>query len=125
MHSGGTYEVATKVNSLPLNMLFDTGAADITISRTEVDFMLKNGFLTERDFVGKAIYNMANGVSEESKTIMLRRLEIGGLVLTNVFASIVENREAEMLIGQSAMQNFATITIDNKKQEIIIIGNAK
>lgn len=125
LHNGGTYEVATKVNGLPLNMLFDTGATDITISRTEVDFMLKNGFLTERDFVGKAIYNMANGVSEESKTIMLRRLEIGGLVLTNVFASIVENREAEMLIGQSAMQNFATITIDNKKQEIIIIGNAK
>ncbi len=121
MHSGGTYEVATKVNGLPLNMLFDTGAADITISRTEVDFMLKNGFLGERDFVGKAIYNMANGASEESKTIMLRRLEIGGLVLTNVFASIVENREAEMLIGQSALQNFATITIDNKKQEIIII----
>ncbi len=125
LHNGGTYEVATKVNGLPLNMLFDTGAADITISRTEVEFMLKNGFLSERDFVGKAIYNMANGASEESKTIMLRRLEIGGLVLTNVFASIAENRETDMLIGQSALQNFATITIDNQNQQIVITGKGK
>jgi clan AA aspartic protease (TIGR02281 family) len=123
--NGGTYEVATKVNGLPLNMLFDTGASDITISRTEVDFMLKNGFLSERDFIGKMIYSMANGANEESKTIMLRRLEIGGLVLTNVFASIVENREAEMLIGQSAMQNLATIMIDNQNKQIVITGKGK
>lgn len=125
IHNGGTYEVASKINGLPLNMLFDTGATDITISQTEVDFMLKNGFLTERDFVGKAIYNLANGASEESKTIMLKRVEIGGLVLTNVFASISENREAGMLIGQSAMQNFATIMIDNEKQQIVITGKGK
>jgi clan AA aspartic protease (TIGR02281 family) len=125
LHNGGTYEIASKINGLPLNMLFDTGAADISISQTEVDFMLKNGFLSERDYVGKALYNLANGVSEESKTVILRRVEIGGIVLKNVFASIAENREAGMLIGQSALQNFATILIDNKKQQIIITGNAK
>jgi clan AA aspartic protease (TIGR02281 family) len=124
LQNDGTYEIASKVNGLPLNMMFDTGAADITISQTEVDFMLKNGFLSERDYVGKAFYTLANGASEELRTIILRRVEIGGVVLKNVLAGIVDNREAGMLIGQSAMQNFGTITIDNKKQEIIMSGNA-
>jgi predicted aspartyl protease len=106
-------------------MLFDTGASDISISRTEVDFMLKNGYLSEKDYVGTQVYNLANGTSEESKTILLKRVEFGGLVLKNVMASIVENREAGMLFGQSAMGRYATITIDNKKKQLIITGNAK
>ncbi len=117
---GGTFEVASKINGLPLNMLFDTGASDISISRTEVDFMLKNGYLSERDYVGSQVYNLANGASEESKTILLKKVEIGGLVLKNVMASIVENREAGMLFVQSAMGRYATITIDNKKKQLII-----
>jgi clan AA aspartic protease (TIGR02281 family) len=125
LQNGGTYEIASKINGLPLNMTFDTGAADISISQTEVDFMLKNGFLTERDYVGTTVYNLANGANEDSKLIILRRVEIGGVVLKNVLAGIVENREAGMLMGQSAMQNFGTITIDNKKQEIILSGSAK
>jgi len=121
----GTFEVSSKINGLPLNMLFDTGASDITISRTEVDFMLKNGYLSERDYVGTQVYNLANGMDEESKTILLKRVEIGGLVLKNVMASIVENREAGMLFGQSAMGRYGSITIDNKKKQLIITGNAK
>jgi aspartyl protease family protein len=125
LHRGGTYEVESKVNGLPLNMTFDTGASDISISQTEVDFMIKNGYLSDRDYVGTQIYNMANGMDEESKTILLKRVEIGGLVLQNVFASIVDNREAGMLFGQSAMGRFATITIDNQKKQIIISGPGK
>jgi predicted aspartyl protease len=52
-------------------------------------------------------------------------VEIGGLVLKNVMASIVENREAGMLFGQSAMGRYATITIDNKKKQLIITGHTK
>jgi aspartyl protease family protein len=106
-------------------MIFDTGASDISISRTEVDFMMKNGYLSDRDYVGTQVYNMANGVDEESRTIMLKRVEIGGLVLKNVMASNVENRTAGMLFGQSAMGRYGSITIDNKKKQLIITGNAK
>lgn len=123
--NGGTFEVSSKINGLPLNMIFDTGASDISISRTEVDFMMKNGYLSDRDYVGTQVYNMANGVDEESRTIMLKRVEIGGLVLKNVMASIVENRTAGMLFGQSAMGRYGSITIDNKKKQLIITGNAK
>ena len=122
---GGTFEVASKVNGLPLKMLFDTGAGDITISQTEVDFMIKNGYLNEKDFTGKARYTLANGEALIAKTVLLKKVELGGLVLENVAAAVVENREAGMLFGQSAMGRYATITIDNKKKQLIITGNKK
>lgn len=122
---GGTFEVASKVNGLPLKMLFDTGAGDVTISQMEVDFMIKNGYLSEKDFIGKARYILANGEAMLAKTVLLKRVELGGLVLENVAAAVVDNREAGMLFGQSAMGRYGTITIDNKKKQLIITGNAK
>ncbi|MFM6948724.1 MAG: tetratricopeptide repeat protein [Aquirufa sp.] len=122
---GGTYEVKSKINGLPLNMTFDTGASDILISQTEVDFMLKNGYLTEQDFIGSNNYYTANEEKIEARTVMLRQVEIGGLVLRNVRAAVIKNRKAGMLFGQSALSRYGKITIDNQKKQIILTGNAK
>jgi tetratricopeptide (TPR) repeat protein len=120
---GGTYEVASKINGLPLNMTFDTGSADISISQTEVDFMLKNGLLSDKDFNGERMYELANGALEMCKTLILKKVEFGGLILKNVQAGVAKNKNAGMLFGQSAMSRYGKITIDNKKKEIIIVTN--
>ena len=117
---GGTYEVASKINGLPLNMMFDTGSADISISQTEVDFMLKNGLLSDKDFNGERMYELANGELEICKTLILKKVEFGGLILKNVQAGVVKNKNAGMLFGQSAMTRYGKITIDNNKKVIII-----
>ena len=122
---GGTFEVKSKINGLPLNMTFDTGASDILISQTEVDFMLKNGYLTEQDFIGTNNYYTANEEKIEARTVMLRQVEIGGLVLHNVRAAVIKNRKAGMLFGQSALSRYGKITIDNQKKQIILTGDAK
>jgi clan AA aspartic protease (TIGR02281 family) len=106
-------------------MTFDTGASDILISQTEVDFMLKNGYLTEQDFIGSNNYYTANEEKIEARTVMLRQVEIGGLVLRNVRAAVIKNRKAGMLFGQSALSRYGKITIDNQKKQIILTGNAK
>ena len=120
---GGTFKVASKINGLPLNMMFDTGSSDILISQTEVDFMLKNGLLNEKDFAGEIAYQLANGEFETSKTLILKKVEFGGLVLKNVLAAVSKNKDVGMLFGQSAMSRYGKITIDNKKKEIIVVTN--
>ena len=120
---GGTYEVASKINGLPLNMTFDTGSADISISQTEVDFMLKNGLLSDKDFNGERMYELANGALEMCRTLILKKVEFGGLILKNVQAGVAKNKNAGMLFGQSAMSRYGKITIDNKKKEIIVVTN--
>ncbi len=119
-HPGGTFEIPCDINGLPLQMIFDTGASDVTISSVEASFMLKNGYLSDKDIKGKRYYQTANGQISEGTIITLREVKVGDAVLRNVDASVVKSQQAPLLLGQSAMERFGTITIDNQKNKIII-----
>lgn len=118
--SGGTFEVPCQVNGLALNMIFDTGASDVTISSVEANFMLKNGHLGKDDIKGKRYYQIANGDISEGTVIVLREVKLGEAVLRNVEASVVKSQKAPLLLGQSVMEKFGTITIDNINSKLII-----
>lgn len=117
---GGTFEIPCDINGLALQMVFDTGASDVTISSVEADFMFKNGYLSEKDIKGKTYYQIANGQINEGTTITLREVKIGDAVLHNVDASVVKSQRAPLLLGQSAMERFGAITIDNQNNKLII-----
>ena len=117
---GGTFEIPCDINGLPLQMIFDTGASDVSISSVEANFMLKNGYLSEKDIKGKRYYQVANGQLSEGTVITLREVKIGDAVLHNVDASVVKNQYAPLLFGQSAMERFGTITIDNANNKLVI-----
>lgn len=117
---GGTFEVPCSVNGLDLKMFFDTGASDVTISSVEANFMLKNGQLSRDDIKGKKYYQIANGDIAEGTTVILREVKIGDAVLHNVDASVVHSQKAPLLLGQSALERFGTITIDNINSKLLI-----
>jgi len=121
----GVYEIPCKINELPLQLIFDTGASDISISQTEVQFMLKNGFLKPDDITGANRYMDANGDVTIGTKIVLRKVDFGGLILKNIDASVVQNKMAPMLFGQSALSKYGKIVIDNEKQMITITNSAK
>ena len=117
---GGTFEIPCDINGLQLQMIFDTGASDVTISSVEANFMLKNGYLSEKDVKGQKYYQIANGEISAGTVITLREVKIGDAVLRNVDASVVKSQKAPLLLGQSAMERFGTITIDNINNKLLI-----
>ena len=119
-HTGGTFEVPCKINGLPLQMIFDTGASDVTISSVEANFMLKNRYLSDKDIKGKRYYQVATGELSAGAVITLREIMIFDFKLKDVEASVVNNQRAPLLFGQSAMERFGTITIDNENNKLII-----
>ncbi|MBR4592976.1 MAG: tetratricopeptide repeat protein [Bacteroidaceae bacterium] len=118
--NGGTFEVPCQINGLPLQMIFDTGATDVTISSVEANFMLKNHYLNEKDIKGKRYYQIATGELSAGDIITLREVIIGDVCLKDVNASVVKNQNAPLLIGQSALERFGAITIDNEHNKLII-----
>lgn len=116
----GTYEIPCSVNGLSLKMVFDTGASDVTISAVEANFMLKNGYLSEDDVKGKNRYMTASGDIHEGTILRLKEVQLGDTVLKNIEASVVHNQKAPLLLGQSVLEKFGTITIDNVNSKLII-----
>lgn len=118
--SGGTFDVACQVNGLPLNMVFDTGASDVSISKVEADFMLKNSYLGRDDIKGRKYYQTADGGISEGTVITLKEVRIGDAVIRNVEASVVKSQKAPLLLGQSVLERFGTFTVDNINSKLLI-----
>lgn len=116
---GGVFTVPCKVNGLSMKFIFDTGASTVCISATEALFMLKNGYLDPSDIKGRNYSQVANGDIVEGMTVNLREVEIGGLPLKNVEASVVQSLSAPLLFGQTAIQKLGPIKLDGDK---LIIG---
>lgn len=111
----GICKVKCAINGLPLHFYFDTGATDVTISNVEAQFMMKNDYLKPTDLKGSAYYSTADGNITAGTVILLRKVNFGGLELTNVRASVVDNQQAPLLLGQSVLSRLGKVEIDNGK----------
>jgi clan AA aspartic protease (TIGR02281 family) len=121
LNKSGTYTIPCKVNGLKMSFIFDTGASDVSISMTEALFMIKNGYLDEKEIFGTEYYQIANGDIQEGTKIIIRELEFDGLKLFNVEASVVHNLDAPLLLGQTAISLLGKIQIDFNKNILTVI----
>lgn len=108
----GIYTIPCEVNGLKLRFVFDTGASDVHISLLDAAFMLKNGYISKDDFIGKGTYTMADGSISDNAVINLKEIRIGNLRIKDVKASISSKINASLLLGQSAIQKIGKYTID-------------
>lgn len=115
---GGVYYVPIIVNGLNLDFIFDTGASSISLSAAEAAVMARQGKITEDDVVGQAPFSDANGDISVGTVVLLRTVQIGDVTLYNVEASIVDNIQAPLLLGQSALAKFGKVTIDYNNSTI-------
>ena len=115
---GGVYHIPCKINGIEMEFVFDTGASDITMSLTEALFLFKQGKLSKSDFREPRQYKIADGSIHEGMVVVIQNVEIGNRTLHNVQASIVDNMEAPLLLGQSALARFGRISIDYNRNQI-------
>lgn len=120
---GGVSVIPCKVNGLNLNFIFDTGASNVSLSMTEASFMLKNGYLLVEDIIGTNKFLDANGNINEGIIVNLKEIEIAGLKLYNVKASIVKNNKAPLLLGQTAISKLGKIQLDLASNTLTILPN--
>lgn len=115
---GDMCKVKCTINGLPLHFIFDTGASDVSLSSVEATFMVKNGYLSASDVIGKQQFLTASGEVSEGTVINLREVKFGTLHLDNIRASVVRNQAAPLLLGQSVLSRLGKIEIDNAKRNL-------
>lgn len=110
----GVYTVPCEVNGLRLRFVLDTGASSVSISLTEANFMLKNGYLNEDDIKGTTNIQTADGKIHENYLINLKKIKIGTFTLENVQAVVSDGLDAPLLLGQSVLNNIGNWSIRNE-----------
>lgn len=112
LDKSGVYTIPCEVNGLKLRFVFDTGAADVSLSLVEAAFMLKNGYINADDFIGTNTYSLADGSLEDNMVVNLRQIKIGSKTLYNVKACISSKIKASLLFGQSAIQKLGKYSVE-------------
>ena len=111
--NGNTITIPVKVNGMGLDMIYDTGASTTTITVAEAKYLYEKGKLTDDDFVGKERFQSADGSIHEGLLIIIRELDIGNKIhLTNIEASVIENQQAPLLLGQTVLKKFREVSVD-------------
>jgi aspartyl protease family protein len=62
----------------------------------------------------------ATGRISEAQWIVLRTVRVGNKTLHDVDALVIDNIEAPLLLGRSALDRFGRISIDNKNGVIVL-----
>jgi clan AA aspartic protease (TIGR02281 family) len=116
----GIYKIPVKVNgAFTLDFVFDSGASDVLISNDVFSTLMKMDKISKNDILGYESYQIADGSTVKQISIILRKLQIGEIVVNNIKAS-VGTSTAPLLLGQSFMQKFKQFTINNQNGILII-----
>lgn len=119
-NKNGVKYIWIEINGLRLKFIFDTGASSISISSAEATVLYRQGTLHKDDIIDIQYFTDATGSVSAGTKINLRTVKIGDRILQNIEATVIDNVDAPLLLGQSALERFGKITIDNRKNIIIL-----
>jgi clan AA aspartic protease (TIGR02281 family) len=122
---GGVLTVPVKLNgAIAANFVLDSGASDVSIPEPLANALRKAGKLADSDILGSEPHMLANGSIVAAKTFTLRSIQVGSVTVMNVRASIAQGN-AVPLLGQSFLRQFASWSIDNNRQALVLSGWAR
>lgn len=119
--SGGVYKIPCTVNGAKMKMIFDTGAAKVSISKTMAEYLYENEYISQSDFKGTSQSVIADGSIVDNLIINIKDLEIDGIHLSNIEAWVSSELKAPLLFGQSAIKKLGPIEISGN---VLIIKNS-
>lgn len=121
--NANAYHLMASLNGEEYDFIFDTGASGLLINKAVFDDLTRKGKLTQADFLGTSQAVIANGSTININVVNIRRLEIGGQVLNDLRAGVVDNNNAALLFGQDALSKFGSVTIDYNQAKLILTTN--
>ena len=121
---GGTFSIPVRLNdSITLNFVLDTGASNVVIPADVVSTLLRTGTLSERDFVDRTTYVLADGSKLPSLRFVLHEVRVGNQSAQNVVASVSPAR-GDPLLGQSFLSKLPPWTLDYSRNALVVNENA-
>ena len=108
---GGVYKIPCKVNGAKMKMIFDTGASSVSISLSIAEYLYENDYITKNDIIGTGKAQVADGRIVDKLIINLRDIEVDGIHVKNVKATVSQSLTAPLLFGQSAIQQLGKISL--------------
>lgn len=110
----GVYTIPCWVNGLKGDFIFDTGAANTSLSQEFVNELLRRKLLSQSDFTGAIQTRNASGVIDNNTTIHIKQLKLGNRIIYNVRAIVATSQKAPLLLGLNVIDLLGEWSMNNK-----------
>lgn len=115
----GVRTIQVKINNCSeFPMIFDTGCSGLTLSIAEVYVLAKQGCITADDIEGYGYSTIADGSIVQNMIINLKQIQIGELLCHNIKASVSDNENAPLLLGNGVLNQVESFETDNLNKTI-------
>ena len=114
----GVYTLPCEVNGIRRDFIFDTGAANTSLSQEFVNELKQKNRLLQTDFTGAMQTRNASGRVDNNTTINIRQLKVGNRLIYNVKAIIAVNQKAPLLLGLNAIDMLGEWTM---KKNLLVL----
>jgi hypothetical protein len=115
------FKINVEINNvLKIDMILDTGAADILLTKEIVLTLIKTKTIDENDILEGGSYTDANGNVNFKVRFNLKEIKIGKYIAKNVVCCVNENLETHNLLGIGALKKMGRkMQIDFEKNELL------
>lgn len=116
---GGVRTIQVKINDCSeFPMIFDTGCSGMTLSVAEVYVLAKQGCITADDIEGYGYSTIADGSIVQNMIINVKQIQIGDLICHDIKASVSNNENAPLLLGNGVLNQVESFSTDNLNKTI-------
>jgi clan AA aspartic protease (TIGR02281 family) len=117
---GGSLIVAASINgSGPIRFTLDSGAEALVLPSSLARQLVKQGIITNGEFLGNGVSEFANGSQARDLRYRLRSVNIGGIIVQNITCVVVDG-DGSALLGQAVLSKLRSWKIDNARQTLDI-----
>jgi predicted aspartyl protease len=102
------------IDGVPATSMLDSGANGISIPQEAFERLQREGRITEADYRHQVDVILANRQHERVRVYMLQQVTIGGRVLYGL-ECLIGKPGSSYLLGQNALEQFGSVTIDNRR----------
>lgn len=110
---GNLYTLELRIGDRNFDYIVDSGASDLNISETTEKYLKELGVIQPGDYLKPQIYTLADGSQREYRRILIPKIQLAGIVVENVSASISSDDSQPLLLGKSFLDKFTYWKIDN------------
>lgn len=115
----GMSYIKLKIGHKVLVWLLDSGASSLLIDSSTERFLKEDNIINGSNYLGTAIYVMANGDLDTCQKYRINSVQIGKFYINNVILA-VSKRAKRILAGKALLNKFSSWKMDNQNNILIL-----
>lgn len=112
--------ISTSIDKTEIDFMLDTGATVSLLDKGTINILLKNGSITNENYVGKTTMKIADGTIVNVELWSIPQIKIGNRIIKDALFGVIDNNEIQPLLGMNILNKLNILNINLEQNKIYL-----